>query len=102
MTWDPQTPRRKEILAQAGSDRLPAVRVVVVSEQAKGDAALAVVERVLARPEDQRRPLSDVEWAALRHVEAMAARVNSKPGLRRLGFAVELSPYLRALLEGGR
>lgn len=53
MTWDPQPPRRKpsEILAHAGSDALPAVRVVVVSEQAAGDAALAVVERVLARPE---------------------------------------------------
>lgn len=78
---------------------MPAVRVVPVSEQAKGDAALAVVERLLARPEDQRRPLSDVEWAALRHMEALAARVAKNPGLRRLGYRVELSPYLRALLE---
>lgn len=47
-------------------------------------------------------PLSDVEWAALRHMEALAARVAKNPGLRRLGYRVELSPYLRALLEGGR
>lgn len=83
---------------------MPAVRVVAVSDEAKNETALGVVEKLLSRVEGQKSKveLSDVEWAALRHMEALAARVGKNPGLRRLGYRVELSPYLRGLLEGGR
>ena len=77
---------------------LPAVVVILASEGAAGASACRVVDGVLCRAEAGRFPLSAIEWAAVKHLEARAARVNARPGLARLGVVVELSPMLRAAL----
>lgn len=77
---------------------LPAVRLELVSQACARDAALRLVDGVLARPEAGRAPLSALEWAAVKHLAERARRVNQIPGISRLGFEVELSPWLKSLL----
>lgn len=105
MTFGPKPPTTG-IPAHARSVRLPAVRVVPVSEQVKGEAALRVLDRMLANWTPEGSAAGAVEWAALKHAQTLVQRANERldanPLLRAAGMQVELSPHLRAMLEGGR
>jgi hypothetical protein len=77
----------------------PRVRVEPRNQQARGEAALRVLDGLLQRQVDATHPVTAAEWAALRWAQAAVLRVNGDPAVRRLIGTVELSPWLRAMLE---